>query len=91
MLDDRSQQSLMPLLMAALLACTTAAAQPEEEQTPLEVGLEEQIEVQLVLVDFLVLDRKDRTVPDLTAVEWPPALGDDVPKICLGGGRDEDR
>lgn len=28
---------------------------------------------------------------DLTAVEWPPALGDDVPKICLGGGDDEAR
>lgn len=28
---------------------------------------------------------------DLPAVEWPPALGDDVPKICLGGGGDEAR
>ena len=60
---------VLPLL-AALLACTTTAAQPEENDAPLEVGLEEQIEVQLVLVDFLVLDRKERTVPDLTADDF---------------------
>jgi mannonate dehydratase len=28
---------------------------------------------------------------DLMAVKWPPTLGDDVPKICLGGGGDETR
>lgn len=26
---------------------------------------------------------------DLAKVKWPPALGDDTPKICLGGGDDE--
>ena len=30
-------------------------------------------------------------VGDLPTVEWPPTLGDDVPKICLGGGGDEAR
>ena len=30
-------------------------------------------------------------VADLATVEWPPTLGDDVPKICLGGGYDEAR
>ena len=26
---------------------------------------------------------------DLTTVEWPPALGEGVPRICLGGGDDD--
>jgi VWFA-related protein len=47
--------------------CGASLAQVEKpEPPPLDVGLEEEVEVQLVLVDFLVLDRKDRTVPDLT-------------------------
>jgi VWFA-related protein len=59
---------ICPLLCVALAACGATAAQVDEpQQPPLDVGLEEQIDVHLVLVDFIVLDRKARTVPDLTA------------------------
>jgi len=70
MFVDWSRRLFLLPVTAALLVCTPAAAQPEDEETPFEVGLEEQVEVQLVLVDFLVLDRKDRTVPDLTADDF---------------------
>lgn len=47
------------------LCCTAASLAQDTVPKPLDVGLEEQVEVKLVLVDFLVLDRDDRTVPDL--------------------------
>ena len=34
---------------------------------------------------------EEARMPDLAAVKWPPAMGDDVPKICLGDGGDEAR
>ena len=63
----------------ALLCATTAlpAQEPDAEpaEQPLDVGLEEQVEVRLVLVDFLVLDRKGRTVPDLTIDDFEMDAG----------------
>jgi VWFA-related protein len=57
----------LPVLCVVLAACAGALAQDDpRESPPLDVGLEEQVEVQLVLVDFLVLDRQERTVPGLT-------------------------
>ncbi len=51
------------LLCCTLLVCPPTVPAQEE---PLELGLAEEVEVQLVLVDFLVLDRDNRTVPGLT-------------------------
>jgi len=43
----------------------------EDEATqPLDVGQVEQVEVQLVLLDVLALDRRDRTVPGLTVDQF---------------------
>jgi VWFA-related protein len=56
--------SLGVTLALWLLAATRSVAQ-EEPREPVEVGLEEQVEVRLVLIDAVVLDRKDRTVPGL--------------------------
>jgi VWFA-related protein len=53
--------SLIMLLMVGV--AQTAAQEPDE---PLDVGQVEQVEVRLVLLDVLALDRRDRTVPGLT-------------------------
>lgn len=55
------------VLIALLFGWTVAVAQ--EPPPPLELGIEEEVEVRLVLVDLLALDRDDRPVPDLTADE----------------------
>lgn len=60
-----STAELVVIVIAALGAASPAPAQ-EQPSEPLDVGLEEEVDVRLVLVDFIVLDRKDRTVPDLT-------------------------
>jgi len=44
-------------------------AQGAESDRPIDVGLAEEVDVRLVLVDFLVLDRRGHTVPDLTSDE----------------------
>jgi VWFA-related protein len=68
MIRDPGWTVVVVVLVAAAAAfvsvmpAQTVATEPD----PLDVGLEEEVEVQLVLVDFLVLDRDDRTVPDLT-------------------------
>ena len=54
-------------LAAILLLCAaTSVAGQETEDTPIDLGIEEQVDVNFVLVDFMVLDRDDRQVPDLT-------------------------
>jgi VWFA-related protein len=78
-----SATALRILLAGAVLtACSwgpgRAATAGDPEPDPLELGLKERVEVRLVLVDFLVLDRDGRTVPDLTA--------DDL--VLLAGNRE---
>ncbi len=90
------------LLCCALLACTTqshAQESPSEPalDEPLELGLAEEVEVQLVLVDFLVLDRDNRTVPGLTIddfllfVNRKPVEIDSLDLVCPAGATDEPR
>ncbi len=57
--------------IAALLAVAAGSPAAEEagRERPLDLGIEEQVGVRLVLVDFLALDRRGRTVPDLAAEE----------------------
>ncbi len=63
----------------------------------MELGLAEEVEVQLVLVDFLVLDREDRTVPGLTLddfllfVNRKPMEIDSLDLVCPEGSTDEPR
>jgi len=42
-----------------------ATALAQEREKPLDVGLEEQFDIDYVLIDFLVLDAENRTVPDV--------------------------
>jgi VWFA-related protein len=67
----------------------------EQETDPIDVGTTERTTVRLVLVDVVVLDRQDRTVPDLTAEDFEVfALGkpvdvDTVDLDCPVGVADE--
>ena len=53
--------------VVAAIVVAAVLALPAAGQQPLDVGLEEEVEVRLVLVDFLALDRAERTVADLAA------------------------
>jgi VWFA-related protein len=58
-------------IVALLLILGSYALFAEDEPAePLDIGQVEEVEVQLVLLDVLVLDRRDRTIPDLTAEEF---------------------
>lgn len=90
---DRFSPSLCTALLAASLAAGVAAAQRE---TPLETDpLREEVEVRLVLVDVVVLDRADRTVPDLrledfeVIVDGKPLPIDTLDVGCPAGGVDD--
>ena len=67
---------------AASGSTTSAASVPtdtpvttEAPERPLEVDLEETIEVRMVLVDLTVIDRKGRTVPGLTPADFDVIAG----------------
>ena len=66
----------------AVIAAVTmiGPVRAQEQQTePIDVGTTERTTVRLVLVDVVVLDRQDRTVPDLTAEDFEVfALGKPV-------------
>ena len=61
---------IVPTLIAiAVVAAQQLPAQDrdgDETAEPIDVGQVEEVEVRLVLLDVLALDRRDRTVPDLT-------------------------
>jgi len=66
-------------LAALVFLCLSSAALTQEvDDRALDVGLEEEVDVQLVLVDFLVLDRRGRTVPELSRDDF----------VLLAGGRE---
>ena len=65
----RSSVCVGMLSVFVVLAATVVSAQeapPGEQVDPIDIGGRERVEVRLVLVDVVVLDRQDRTVPDLT-------------------------
>ncbi|HXV76338.1 MAG TPA: VWA domain-containing protein [Candidatus Polarisedimenticolaceae bacterium] len=57
-------------LLSVGIVFAPAVAQDVAPADPLELGLEESVEVQFVLVDFLVVDRQGRTVPGLEADDF---------------------
>lgn len=79
---------------AALVSLTAALAAPESGPV-LERGLEERVEVRLVLLDVVVLDPEDRTVPDLSKEAFAVTVdGKEVPVdtldlSCPGGALEE--
>ena len=68
----RSGSVLWAVLL--LLAAPSGVAQDRAEE-PLDSGVEERVEVSLVLVDFLLLDDRERTVPDLRIEEIKLTVG----------------
>jgi len=52
-------------ICVTLWMCVAATALAQDGEKPLDVGLEEQLDIDYVLIDFLVLDAEDRTVPDV--------------------------
>lgn len=65
---------IVPTLIAILVAAGFSSSSQElggdETADPIDVGQIEEVEVRLVLLDVLVLDRRDRTVPGLTVEQF---------------------
>ena len=53
-------------VLASCLVLAPLCMAREEPQDPLDLDVQTEVEVRLVTVDAVVLDRDDRTVPDLT-------------------------
>jgi len=77
-------------MLAALAMPPVSIA--EETTNPVDVGLQEEIRVRMTVIDVVVLDRKGRTVPGLTAADFEIVVrGDEIPVAsldvdCPGGG-----
>lgn len=61
------------LVLISCVSTDTAAQETGEE--PLDVGIEEQVEIDYVLVDFIVLDAQNRPVPDLVLSDFKLKVG----------------
>jgi hypothetical protein len=70
----RFARNSAPCLAAVLFLCTSTAAQETEEQ-PIDLGIQEEVDVNFVVVDFMVLDRNDRQVGDLTIEDFKLKVG----------------
>jgi len=79
MLASPTARFLLALLLAWPLSSWAA-----DEDGPLDLGTTEKVEVRLVTVQVLVLDRKNRTVPGLTAEDFDVTVdGTPVPVDTL--------
>ena len=88
---------LASALAAAISLAAVAQTGSGPDDRPKEVGLEEDVDVHLVLIDTVVLDGKDRTVPDLTLADFEIIVGharipiDTLDVACPGGAMDDPR
>jgi VWFA-related protein len=86
-------------LLALTLSVTTAqdAAEDRPAVDPLAVDRQDQVEVRLVLIDAVVLDRHDRTVPDLGMDDFEITVDgrrhpiDTLDVSCAAGAADDPR
>jgi len=97
---ERRGLTLAVLALAVVAGGPGPAALQEASPAPtppLRLGIEEEVDVQFVLVDFLALDAKQRTVPDLTADELTLLVGGrevevaSLDRDCPGGSIPEPR
>jgi len=58
--------ALLGSCLAGLVVAQQSKPASERETDPLDIGKQEEVDVRLVLIDVVVLDRQDRTVSDLT-------------------------
>jgi len=101
MISRNQFQATMKATSAAaiclLLALLSAAAQDQEQQKPLDLDQREDVEVRLVLIDALVVDKDGRTVPDLTIDDFEIAVDSELRPIdtldvnCDAGQADDPR
>jgi len=98
MREDNTSRAPGWLLILLLFALPLAAQDDgpgDDTEAPLDVGLEEAVDVRLVLVDFLVLDRQKRTVAGLTRDDFYILVDGREKKIasldvdCAVGGADD--
>ena len=84
----------LPLTLLAVATPSPAQQQPEQ---PLDTDITEQVEVRLVLIDALVVDRKGRIVPDLTLEDFELQVGyrphsiDTLDVFCPSGAAEDPR
>jgi len=67
----------MGLAVTLVLICCISTGAPAQEtgEEPLDVGIEEQVDIDYVLVDFIVLDAQGRPVPDLQLADFKLKVG----------------
>ncbi len=88
---------LVAVLLLVVSALWAAPGVTQDDPRPVDVGLQEKVEVRLVLIDFLVLDGRERTVSDLTIddfnlqVDGEPTEISSLDVDCPIGGVDEPR
>ena len=95
-----SPRHTIALAVWGTLLLNVHAQQPAEQplvRDPLDLGQHEEVEVRLVLIDAVVLDRQDRTVPGLTMDDFEVMLDgqrmpiDTLDSSCAGGPADDPR
>ncbi len=96
------RRHLLLILLACLitmppLAVPLLAAPQDDDEDPLDVGTRETSRTRLILMDVVVLDKKDRTVPGLTEDDFEvvyrgaAAPIDTLDIDCPAGGLDDPR
>lgn len=88
--EDGVYDGVLPVkktLGTLMILALWGGASPGEKPDPVDVGLEERVEVQIVLVDVLVLDRDGRTVPGLSIDDFELLVGGKPVEIATLDGR----
>lgn len=89
------RSALLGLLGAAALGAGGLPERPPSQASPIELELEERVDVQLVLVDVVVTDRQGRSVEGLGAERFELRVGGSrraitaVDEHCPAGGSDD--
>lgn len=94
-----SVRMLPTLLLIAGFFLPALAQQPgsEQKQEPLDVDVKEEVQVRLVLIDTVVVDKQGRTVPGLTRDDFEIQVGGELVPVntldehCDAGALDEPR
>jgi len=87
----------MLFLRILLILAIVTPAISQESADPLDIQNQEEVEVELVLIDALVLDRQGRTVPGLTANDFEVIVDQEIRPIntldesCDAGASDDPR
>ena len=77
MTRNRQREAAKGLAAAlVIISClSTGAPAQETGEEPFDVGIEEQIDIDYVLIDFIVLDAQGRPVPDLELADFKLKVG----------------